>query len=72
MVAVDIKAYIFVRQQIVRRLYFEANRLGQQPLSHVVIDQVVQYFSAGSPIWNHNFTTLVVRLALSIHLARIR
>ncbi len=47
--AMDIEAYNFVRQQIVRRLYFEANKLGQQPLSHVVIDQVVQYFSAGSP-----------------------
>ncbi len=67
--SVEIEAWIFNKQQIVRRLRFEAHWLGQQPLSHGVIDLVVQYYSVGAPTWNYNLRTLVIRLTLSIHLA---
>ncbi len=58
----------FIKQQIVRRIYFESERLGLQPLSGAVVDAVVQYYCAGSPVWNVSLRTVVVRLALSIHL----
>ncbi len=58
----------FIKQQIVRRIYFESERLGLQPLSGAVVNAVVQYYYAGSPVWNASLRTVVVRLALNIHL----
>ncbi len=68
--SVEIEAWSFIKQQIIRRLCFKAHQLGQQPLSHRVIDLVVQYYSVGAPTWNYNLRTLVIRLSLSIHLAQ--
>ncbi len=67
--AVEIECFSFLKQQIVRRIYWESERLGLQPLSGQVIDTVVQYYCAGSPVWNYSLRTVVIRLALSIHLA---
>ena len=67
--AVEIECFSFLKQQIVRRIYFESNRLGLQPLSTPVVDAVVQYYCVGSPVWNFSLRTVVVRLALSVHLA---
>ncbi len=63
-VTVKIEAFSF----LLRRIYFESERLGMQPLSLAVVDAVVQYYSVGSPVWNHLFRTLMVCLALSIHI----
>ncbi len=66
---IEIECFSFLKQQIIRHIYFESNRLGLQPLSTAVVDAVVQYYCAGSPVWNFSLQTVVVRLALSIHLA---
>ena len=68
--AIDIKAFSFIQQQIMRRILYEVNRQGLQLLSIGVIDAMVQYFHQGSPVWNYSFHTIVVRLTLSIHLAQ--
>ena len=65
---VELEFLSFMKQQIVRRIYFESERLGLQPLSGAVVDAVVQYYCAGSPVWNVSLRMVVVRLALSIHL----
>ncbi len=69
--AIEVKAFLFLRQQIVQHIYFEAHRQGLQPLSLGVIDSVVQFYHQGALGWNYSFWTLVVRLALSIHLSQI-
>ena len=66
---VELEAWSFLKQQILRRIYFVSAQMGMQPLSRPVIDNVVAYFSAGSPVWNASLRTMVVRLALGIHLA---
>ncbi len=67
---IDIEAFSFMWQQIVRRILYEVNRQGLQLPSLGVIDAVVQYFHQGVPVWNHSFLTILVGLALSIHLAQ--
>ncbi len=66
---VEIEAWSFLKQQILRRIYFVSAQMGLQPLSRPVIDDVVSYFCAGSPVWNVCLHTMVVRLAFSIHIA---
>ncbi len=65
---VEIKNLSFIKQQIIRWIYWELERQGLQPLSLGVIDAFVQYFHVLSPVWNYSFWTSVVRLAFSIHL----
>ncbi len=69
---VELEAWNFLKQQIVRRIYFVCEQMGMQPLSRPVIDNVVSYFSAGSPVWNVSLRTMVIRMALAIHLARFQ
>ncbi len=66
---VELEAWSFLKQQIVRRIYFVCTRMGLQPLSKPVIDNVVAYFSAGSPVSNICLGTMVIRLAFNIHVA---
>ncbi len=66
---IEFECFSFLKQQIIRRIYFESHRLGLQPLSTPVVDAVVQYYYMGSPVWNFSLRTVVVPLALSIHLA---
>ena len=66
---VEIEAWSFLKQQILRRIYFVSAQMGLQPLSRPVIDDVVSYFCGGSPVWNVCLRTMVVRLAFSIHIA---
>ncbi len=62
--------FLFLKAAITHCLYFEASPLGQQPLSWGVIDAIVQYILAGALVWNSSFGTLVVGLALVIHIAQ--
>ena len=66
---VELEAWSFLKQQIVRRIYFVSTHMGLQPLSRPVIDNVVAYFCAGSPVWNVCLRTMVIRLAFNIHIA---
>ncbi len=66
---VELECWNFLKQQIQRKIYFYSTQFGLQPLSNQVIDAIVNYFSAGAPVYNHSFQTMVVRLALGIHLA---
>ncbi len=66
---VEHEAWCFLKQQIVRLIYHFSNQLQLQPLSRPVIDGVIQYLSIGAPVWNANLRILIIRLALSIHLA---
>ncbi len=59
----------FISEATDRRIYWESQRLGLQPLSAQVIDAVVQYYCTGAPVWNFCLRTVVIRLAFSIHLA---
>ncbi len=59
----------FLKQQILR-IYYKSSILGLQPLSLGVVDAVVQFYSVGAPVRNHSFHTLVIWLALSIHVAQ--
>ncbi len=38
---IEIECFSFLKQQIIRRIYWESQRLGLQPLSTAVIDAVV-------------------------------
>ncbi len=67
----EIEAFSFLHQQIIRKIYFESHQLGLQPLSSAMIDAVCQHYHQVAQYWNYNFRTLMVRLALSIHLAQI-
>ncbi len=66
---VEYKCWNCLKQQIQCKILLYSNQYGLQPLSLQVIDAVVNYFSAGSPVYNHSFKTVVIRLALGIHLA---
>ncbi len=66
---VELETWSFLKQQIVRRIYFVSAHMGLQPLSRLVIDNVVAYFCAGSPVWNACLHTMVVQLAFNIHIA---
>ncbi len=66
---VELEAWNFLKQQIVRRIYFVSTRMGLQPLSTPVIDNVVAYFSIGSPVSNICLRMMVIRLAFNIHVA---
>ena len=66
---VEIEAWSFLTQQILRKIYFFSAQMGLQPLSRQVIDAVVNYYCAGSPVWNVCLCTMVIRLAFSIHVA---
>ena len=70
--AINVEAYSFVRQQFMHRIYYESNRQGLQLLSLGVVDAMVQFFYQGVPVWNYSFCTLVIRLALSFHIAQIQ
>ncbi len=58
--AVEIVCFSFLKQQIVRRIYWKSERLELQPLSGQVIDAVVQFYCAGSPVWNYSLFTVVI------------
>ncbi len=66
---VEVESWSFIRQQIVRKIYFYSHQIGMQPLSTQVVDAVVNFYSVGAPFYNHSFRTLVIRMALAIHLA---
>ncbi len=66
---VEHECWNFLKQQIQCKILFYSNQYGLQPLSLQVIDAVVNYFSAGSLVYNHSFRMVVIRLALDIHLA---
>ncbi len=57
---VELEAWSFLKQEIVRRIYFVSTCMGLQPLSRPVIDNVMAYFSAGSPVWNVCLRTMVI------------
>ncbi len=69
---VELETWSFLKQQILRKIYFFGAQMGLQPLSRQVIDAVVQFYCAGSPVWNYSLRTMVVRLALGIHLAQFQ
>ncbi len=69
---VEVESWSFIRQQIVRKIYFYSHQMGLQPLSTQVIDAVVNFYMAGAPFYNHSFQTMVIRMALAIHLARFQ
>ncbi len=57
---VELETWSFLKQQILRRIYFVSAQMEMQPLSRPVIDNVVGYFCAGSPVWNACLRTMVV------------
>ena len=67
---VEVESWSFIRQQIVCKIYFFSHQMGVQPLSTQVVDAVVNFDSAGAPVYNHSFRTFVIRMALAIHLVR--
>ncbi len=67
---VEIEAFSFIRQEISCRLMVEADGQNRSPLSQSVIDPVVAELSYLAPTANQCFRTLVVRLALNVHLSR--
>ncbi len=68
--AIEVEAILFMKQQILQRIYNECHRQGLQPLSLGVINAVVQFFHQGAPVWNYSFHTLIMRLTLSIHITQ--
>ncbi len=46
--AIEVEAFLFLHQQIMWRIYFEAHKQGLQPLSLGVIDSVVQFYHQGA------------------------
>ncbi len=69
---VEVESWSFIRQQIVCKIYFFSHQMGMQPLSTQVVDAVVNFYSAGAPYYNHSFQTLVIQMALAIHLAQFQ
>ncbi len=69
---VELKTWSFLKQQILRKVWFFSEQMGLQPLSRQVIDAVVQFYCAGSLTWNFSLRTMVVCLALDIHLAQFQ
>ncbi len=69
---VEVESWSFIRQQIVRKIYFFSHQIRMQPLSAQVVGAVVNFYSAVAPFYNHSFQTLVIRMALAIHLARFQ
>ncbi len=51
---IEVKAFLFLYQQIVWCIYFEANKQGLQPLSLGVIKAVVQFYHQGALGWNYS------------------
>ncbi len=69
---IEIESWSYIKQQIVRKIYQFSQQMGMQPLSTQVVDAVVNFYSAGAPMYNHSLRTLVIRMALAIHLARFQ
>ncbi len=67
---IKIESFSFIKQQIVRHLHWESEYQNQAVSSQGVKNAVVQYFSSLLPVWNYSFQTLVVWLAVSIHVAQ--
>ncbi len=40
---VEVEAWSFIRQQILRKIYFYSSQMGLQPLSNQVVDAIVVY-----------------------------
>ncbi len=57
---IELECWNFVKQQIQRKIYFYSTQFGVQPLSLQVINAVMNYFLAGSPVYNHSFQTVVI------------
>ncbi len=69
---VELETWSFLKQQILQKIWFVSAQMGLQPLSRQVIDTVVQFYCAGLPTWNYSLHTMVVHLALGIHLAQFQ
>ena len=67
---VEIESWSYIKQQIVRKIYFFSQQMGVQPLPTQVVDAVVNFYLAGAPVYNYSLRTLVIRMALAIHLAQ--
>ncbi len=68
---VEVKAYSFLRQEIVCRIIIDARSQNQSPLAQSVIDQVVNHFPVYTPVQNQCFRTLVIHLALNVYLSHL-
>ncbi len=67
---VEVEALSFLKQEITQRLIIVAHIQNRSPLTAGMIDQVIDYFAVFAPIRNQCFRTLVIRLALNVHLSQ--
>ena len=68
---VELEAFSFLRQEIMRRIIFEADLQHRSPLLRGVIDHVINQFSYLAPVANQCFRTLVIRLAFNVYLSQL-
>lgn len=57
---VEIERFSFLRQEIVRRLIWEASHQNRSVLSQSMIDSVVDHFAQLAPVANQCFRMLVI------------
>ncbi len=67
---VEVEALSYLKQEITRRLILVLHYQNRSPLASSVIDQVIDWFAVFAPLRNQCFRTLVVRLALNVHLSQ--
>ncbi len=67
---IELEAWSYIQQEITHRLIAEAHVCGVSPSSQVVVNTVIQSFSALAPSANQCFRTVVVQSALNAHLSQ--
>ncbi len=67
---VECEAWSYMKQEITRHLIAEAHIKGVSPLSQIVINVVIQSFSALAPANNQCFYTMVLCCTLNAHLSQ--
>ncbi len=67
---IEVEAWSYMKQGITRCLIAEAHIRGVSPLSQVVINVVIQSFSALALTNNQCFCTVVVRCTMNAHLSQ--
>ncbi len=67
---VEVEAFSFLRQEITRHLIIVSRAQNRSPLASSVIDSVIDHFGVFTPVRNQSFRTLVIRLALNVHLSQ--
>ncbi len=66
---IEVEVLSYLKQEITRRLIV-SHYQNRSPLASSVIDQVIDWFVVFAPLRNQCFRTLVVRLALNVHLSQ--